>query len=92
VGKKKVHLDPYILSAWLGDGNKDGSGFSSTDIEIISVWQDLAIKNNAEIIHRLDLLLALHNSEAVVGSRVTCNLLNGLHLENGIGWIKHWLL
>lgn len=48
---RKVPLDPYIMGAWLGDGNKDGSGFASADIEIIDKWCEWAFVNDAEIVH-----------------------------------------
>ena len=49
--KKKVPLDPYILGAWLGDGDQAGKGFTSCDEEIIKrfvIWSDTI---NAEITH-----------------------------------------
>jgi len=49
--KKSIPLDPYIMGAWLGDGNKDGSGFASADIEIIDKWCEWASQNDAEIVH-----------------------------------------
>lgn len=39
--KKDVSIDPYILGAWLGDGDHMGKGFTSCDEEIIKsfvVW------------------------------------------------------
>jgi hypothetical protein len=49
--KKPVPLDPYILGAWLGDGDQAGKGFTSCDEEIIKrfvIWADTI---NAEITH-----------------------------------------
>ena len=48
--KKEVLIDPYILGMWLGDGNSDGKGFTSADIELIKEWEIWASKNDAEII------------------------------------------
>jgi DNA repair exonuclease SbcCD nuclease subunit len=46
-----VSLDPYILGMWLGDGNKDGSGFSSSNIELIQKWCEWAYENGGQIVH-----------------------------------------
>jgi hypothetical protein len=49
--KKDVPLDPYILGAWLGDGDQNGSGFTTIDDEIVkrfAIWADTI---NAEITH-----------------------------------------
>lgn len=36
IGKEvDLPIDPYILGAWLGDGNSDSGGFTSDDIEIV---------------------------------------------------------
>jgi hypothetical protein len=48
---KKVIFDPYIMGLWLGDGNKDGSGFSCADLRIINSWQKWCLLNDAEIVH-----------------------------------------
>jgi hypothetical protein len=48
---KKVLLEPYIFGSWLGDGNKDGSGFASTDVEIILKWCQWSYENGASITH-----------------------------------------
>jgi len=44
-------FDPYILGMWLGDGDKDGSGFSGADPKIIMEWVKWGFKNGAEIVH-----------------------------------------
>jgi hypothetical protein len=43
--KRDVELDPYILGMWLGDGNSDGSGFSTEDQELLTYWKNWAIAN-----------------------------------------------
>ena len=47
--KKDVSLDPYILGMWLGDGNSDGTRFTSEDPELIEEWEKWAEKNNTKI-------------------------------------------
>jgi DNA gyrase/topoisomerase IV subunit B len=49
--KKSVPLDPYILGAWLGDGDHNGSGFTSMDDEIVKKFALWADTINCEIIH-----------------------------------------
>lgn len=49
--KRNTCLDPYILGFWLGDSNKDGTGFSSMDQKVINKWFEWASENKAEIIH-----------------------------------------
>ena len=44
--KKDVSLDPYILGIWLGDGNSDGSRFTSEDPELVEEWAE---QNNTKI-------------------------------------------
>lgn len=49
--KKNVPIDPYIMGAWLGDGDQHGRGFTSCDEEIIKrfvIWADTI---DAEISH-----------------------------------------
>ena len=51
-GKKSVPLDPYILGAWLGDGDHAGNGFTTIDDEIVkkfALWADTV---NCEITHQ----------------------------------------
>ena len=33
--KQEVPIDPYILGAWLGDGDRYGGGFTTIDVEIV---------------------------------------------------------
>ena len=50
--KKPVPLDPYILGAWLGDGDHLGSGFTTIDDEIVkrfAIWADTI---NCEVTHQ----------------------------------------
>ncbi len=48
--KKEVLIDPYILGAWLGDGNSDGTIFTTEDQEILFEFEKWAEKNNTCII------------------------------------------
>jgi len=36
--KKEVPIDPYIFGMWLGDGDKDGGGFTSADDILVKEW------------------------------------------------------
>jgi hypothetical protein len=47
---KDVMLDPYILGMWLGDGNSNGKGFTSEDVELINKWKNWGLLNNAEVV------------------------------------------
>lgn len=50
--KKDIPLDPYILGAWLGDGDHSGCGFTTIDDEIVkkyALWADII---NCEITHQ----------------------------------------
>ena len=47
--KVETSLDPYILGAWLGDGNHEGNGFTSADPEIVKKFALWADTINAEI-------------------------------------------
>uniref|UniRef100_A0A6C0I1E6 DNA topoisomerase (ATP-hydrolyzing) n=1 Tax=viral metagenome TaxID=1070528 RepID=A0A6C0I1E6_9ZZZZ len=49
--RKNVHIDPYILGMWLGDGFQTGYGFASEDVELINEWYKWCLKNDAEIVH-----------------------------------------
>lgn len=49
--KKFIPIDPYILGAWLGDGDHLGKGFTSADEEVIkrfALWVDTI---NGELTH-----------------------------------------
>jgi len=47
---QEIHLDPYILGSWLGDGYSNGKEFCSNDKEIIDYWNFWSKENDAEII------------------------------------------
>lgn len=50
--KKEVHMDPYLLGMWLGDGMSVGNGFAlnyKTDHETLAYWKQWAEDNCAEI-------------------------------------------
>ena len=52
--KKEIPLDPYILGMWLGDGSKDGYGFSADpdkDQETIKYWEQWACSTEKLIIN-----------------------------------------
>ena len=51
-GKKEIHMDPYLLGMWLGDGLSSGAGFAlhhETDHETLAYWKQWAEENGAEI-------------------------------------------
>jgi DNA gyrase/topoisomerase IV subunit B len=50
--KKEVPLDPYILGAWLGDGDHSGCGFTTIDDEIVQKYALWADTINCEITHQ----------------------------------------
>ena len=53
--KQNVLLDPYILGMWLGDGNKDGSGFAANpdlDYELIEYWKQWTEKEGLNMRER----------------------------------------
>lgn len=50
--KKNVLIDPYILGMWLGDGNSNGTGFTSEDQELIDYWKKYTDAINCEIVLR----------------------------------------
>lgn len=37
-----IHIDPYILGTWLGDGYSNGSGFCTNDDEVFQAWNTWA--------------------------------------------------
>jgi len=49
--KKSVPIDPYILGAWLGDGDHMGKGFTSMDKEIIESFVVEMKTIGAEVSH-----------------------------------------
>jgi len=48
--RREVFIDPYILGMWLGDGNRDGKGFTSADTELVDSWREWASENNSDIV------------------------------------------
>jgi DNA gyrase/topoisomerase IV subunit B len=50
--KKNVPIDPYILGAWLGDGDHNGNGFTTVDDEIVKKFALWADTINCEITHQ----------------------------------------
>ena len=50
--ERNIHIDPYLLGLWLGDGNSNGAGFASNDDEIIKYFIDWADKNKMFIVHQ----------------------------------------
>lgn len=49
--KKDVHLDPYLLGLWLGDGFSNGVDFASNDPEIQEYLYDWCKDQGAELVH-----------------------------------------
>ncbi len=49
--KQNVPIDPYIYGAWLGDGDHNGKGFTSMDIEVVQEFIIWSKKNYMEISH-----------------------------------------
>jgi len=49
--KQDILIDPYILGAWLGDGNHEGNGFTSADHEIVKEFVKWADTINCEVVH-----------------------------------------
>jgi len=49
--EQEVHLDPYILGMWLGDGMTRGDGFSTNDIPLLRRWIDWCSNNDLEVTH-----------------------------------------
>jgi DNA topoisomerase II len=50
--KQKVHLDPYVLGLWLGDGMQDGYGFANdadNDYQIMDYLKEWGKNNDAYI-------------------------------------------
>jgi len=46
---KKIHLDPYFLGIWLGDGSAKGPQITTEDKEIEDFIYSFAKKNNASV-------------------------------------------
>ena len=51
--KKAVPLDPYLLGAWLGDGDHAGKGFTTCDEEIIQSFVIGLKEIGAEVTHHI---------------------------------------
>lgn len=52
--RKDVHLDPYVLGLWLGDGYKNGKGFAinaEDDYKILEYLKNWGEKNDANFTH-----------------------------------------
>lgn len=49
--KRDVPIDPYIFGMWLGDGCKNGYGFSSADHELVKEWVKYANTIGMEVVH-----------------------------------------
>ena len=46
-----IEMDPYILGIWLGDGNSNGTGITSADIEVIQEYCMYLDKISCELVH-----------------------------------------
>jgi len=51
--KKNVPFDPYLLGAWLGDGDHAGKGFTTSDEEVIHSFVIGLKKIGAEVSHHI---------------------------------------
>lgn len=49
--KKDVPIDPYIFGVWLGDGNADGSGFTTADPEVVKEFVKWSDTIGCEVFH-----------------------------------------
>lgn len=47
----EIHIDPYLLGIWLGDGYSNGTDISAADTEVIEYLLKWAEQNDAEVIH-----------------------------------------
>jgi hypothetical protein len=72
---REIDLDPYLLGLWLGDGNSNGSGFASNDIEITQYFIDWAGKNNLYIVHQNKFYYSINsylNNRKPIGYETNC--------------------
>lgn len=46
---RPLELDPYIMGAWLGDGDSDGAIFTTMDREIVDELEAFAADNDMEV-------------------------------------------
>lgn len=49
--RKDVHLDPYIMGLWIGDGINTGSAFAANDTEVLHALLEWCNSNGAELVH-----------------------------------------
>jgi Hom_end-associated Hint/Homing endonuclease len=49
--KKDIHIDPYLLGLWLGDGINIGTAFAANDKDIIEYILAWCERNDAELVH-----------------------------------------
>lgn len=59
--KKHVHLDPYLLGLWLGDGSKEGYQFTTGDPEVLEYWKNWAKDNDGQIVSGREYVYTLSN-------------------------------
>jgi len=52
--EQKIHIDPYVLGAWLGDGGKRGHSFHNIDDECLSYFQASMNEIGCELIQTDD--------------------------------------
>jgi hypothetical protein len=50
--KKDILIDPYILGMWLGDGNSNGTGFTSEDRELVDYWTEYSGNIDCDVVLR----------------------------------------
>ena len=70
--ERNLHIDPYFLGLWLGDGDSDGQGISNIDKEVIDYIKKYATElslNYSEVINKRC------NRHSIVGIRKKKNIL-----------------
>ena len=60
--ERKLPIDPYVLGAWLGDGDSCGGGFTTADTEMLSFFKEAGFtyhKTAAKYRYRIDRLTTI---------------------------------
>lgn len=70
-GKYPLHLPPYILGLWLGDGHKLGPRITTADDEIKQEWINYGLKNNYRIVENYNSVnsVNVHLVEGISGMK-----------------------
>lgn len=83
--EKLVHLNPYILGMWLGDGLSSGYGFASADPELVNAWTEWAEDNSAEVRHQQRYqygIISRTKRNPLVQALVEYNLVGNKHIPS----------